>query len=98
MSKVRVHVLGTAQDGGVPHAGCGCVRCRAARSDPARRRRVASIAVEGATGKTFLVDATPDMPAQLEVLAAAIGRDAPTVDAVAISHAHIGHYLGLAFF
>src|SRR5438105_10167133 len=97
MGRVRVHVLGTAQDGGVPHAGCGCPRCRAARADPSRRRRVASIAVEGVTGKTFLVDATPDLPAQLEALAAVTGRETPSVDAIAISHAHIGHYLGLAF-
>jgi pyrroloquinoline quinone biosynthesis protein B len=97
-SPARVHVLGTAQDGGVPHPGCDCARCRSGRADPARRRRVACVAVEGVTGKTFLVDAGPDLPDQLEALACATGRGARVVDAVAITHAHLGHYLGLAFF
>lgn len=98
MAPVRVHVLGTAQDGGVPHAGCTCPRCQAARRDPARRRRVVSIALEGASGRTFLVDASPDLPEQLEALGRATGRGPRGVDAVAVTHAHVGHYLGLAFF
>lgn len=97
MAGIRVHVLGTAQDGGVPHAGCDCPRCEAARRDPSRRRRVSSIAVEGETGKTFLVDAGPDFPGQLDHLARATGRRQPAVDAIAITHAHVGHYVGLAF-
>ena len=97
MSGVRVHVLGTVQDGGVPHPGCVCGACAAARSDPKRRRRIACIAVEGETGKTFLVDAGPDLRDQLDVLSRATGRKPPALDAVAITHAHVGHYLGLAF-
>jgi hypothetical protein len=34
-----VRVLGTVQDGGLPHPGCSCVRCESARHDPARRSR-----------------------------------------------------------
>ena len=41
----RVRVLGTVQDGGLPHPACDCPRCEAARRDPARRRYVASLAV-----------------------------------------------------
>ena len=96
MPGVSVHVLGTAQDGGVPHPGCDCKRCRAARAG-GKRRRVASIAVVGKTGKTFLVEAGPDFRDQLDALAAATGRPPPAVDAIAITHAHAGHYLGLAF-
>jgi pyrroloquinoline quinone biosynthesis protein B len=94
---VRVLVLGTAQDGGVPHPCCGCVRCLAARRDPARRRTAASIAIVGEAGKTLLVDATPDFRAQLDALAAALGRPVACPDAIVVTHAHIGHYLGLAF-
>ena len=97
MPGVSVHVLGTVQDGGVPHPGCDCPRCRVARTDPKRRRRVVSIAVVGATGMTFVVDAGPDFRDQLDALAVATGRPPPAVDAIAITHAHIGHYLGLAF-
>ena len=97
MATARVHVLGTAQDGGVPHPGCACANCRAAREDPRRRRRVSCIAVVGVTGKTFLIDATPDLPFQLDALSRATGGSCGCADAIAITHAHVGHYLGLAF-
>jgi hypothetical protein len=64
-----VLVLGSAQDGGLPHAACSCPRCQAARGDPSRRRHVASIAiVVPSTGRRYLVDATPDLPRQLDLL------------------------------
>jgi pyrroloquinoline quinone biosynthesis protein B len=94
---VRFHILGTAQDGGVPHPGCECERCEAARSDRGKRRRASCAAIEGETGKTFLLEATPDFRAQAHALARATGRPPLAVDAIAITHAHIGHYLGLAF-
>ncbi len=93
----RVLVLGTAQDGGFPHAGCACSACAAARRHPEAARKVASIAVVGATGRTLLVDATPDLTAQLALLAAETGRDRLVPDVIALTHAHIGHYLGLAW-
>jgi pyrroloquinoline quinone biosynthesis protein B len=99
-----VVVLGTAQDGGLPHAACTCPRCVDARRDPGRRRRVASIAiVVPSTGRRFLVDATPDLREQLDLLPVvgthATGKvDRAPVDGVLLTHAHIGHYLGLEFF
>lgn len=99
-----VLVLGTAQDGGVPHVACTCSHCEAARRDPARRRHVASLAViVPATGHRFLVDATPDLREQLDRLPSVGshtrgGVDRAPVDGVLLSHAHAGHYLGLAFF
>ena len=104
----RLRILGTAQDGGLPHAACSCVRCNAARNDPQRARSVASLAlVLPAPGdeepEIFLVDATPDLRRQLhalEDLRAGPGDrvDRRPVDGVLLTHAHIGHYLGLAFF
>lgn len=91
-----VHVLGTAQDGGFPHAGCGCASCEAARENPLLRRRVSSIGIVGPTGKTLIVDATPDFGSQMADLSRAAGRASRGVDAVVLTHAHIGHYLGLA--
>jgi len=102
--RVVAVALGTAQDGGVPQAGCDCVRCVAARRDPARRRRVASLALQlPATGQSWLIDATPDLGEQLEVVhrlrpRPAGGPDRHPVDGVLLTHAHAGHYLGLAFF
>jgi pyrroloquinoline quinone biosynthesis protein B len=99
-----LRALGTAQDGGLPHAACSCDRCAAARRDPALARRVASLAVVlPESGRVYLIDATPELPAQLEALAdvrrPAAGRvDRAPVDGVLLTHAHMGHYLGLAWF
>jgi pyrroloquinoline quinone biosynthesis protein B len=88
--EVEAVVLGIAQDGGVPHAGCRQALCVEARKDPQKRRLVASLGLEDrASGKRFLIDATPDLPAQIERLGG-------TPDAILLTHAHIGHYLGLA--
>jgi len=83
-------VLGIAQDGGVPHAGCHRTPCVEARRGPSRRRLVASLGlVDPAAGKRFLIDATPDFAEQMERLGG-------LPDAILLTHAHIGHYLGLA--
>jgi pyrroloquinoline quinone biosynthesis protein B len=93
-----IRVLGTAQDGGFPHAGCPCARCAAARRDPALRRRVACIALV-LSDRVLLVDATPDLPEQLELLGDLRGERARCpVDGLLLTHAHLGHYLGLAYF
>lgn len=93
----RVVVLGTAQDGGVPHAACGCPRCQRAATDPAFQRRAPSLAIVVPGSKPFLIDASPDLPEQLRALGA-VGDD--RVDRVPLAgllltHAHIGHYAGL---
>jgi len=92
----HVHVLGTAQDGGFPHAGCACAACEAARADPALRRRVSCIGLVGESGQCLIVDATPDFSTQSADLSRAAGRRSRAADAVLLTHAHIGHYLGLA--
>jgi pyrroloquinoline quinone biosynthesis protein B len=93
---IAVHVLGTAQDGGFPHAGCDCPSCAGARADPKRRRRVACIGVVGASGQRLLVDATPDFADQIADLAVAAGARCPGLEALVLTHAHVGHYVGLA--
>ncbi len=99
-----VLVLGTAQDGGLPHAACRCTRCDAARRDPERRRAIASLAVViPATRETYLIDATPDVREQLDALprrdpSAAGGVDRAPLSGVLLTHAHLGHYTGLSFF
>jgi pyrroloquinoline quinone biosynthesis protein B len=98
-----VRVLGTAQDGGFPHAACEHEACRRARAGELAPRLVASLGlVLPATHEVFLIDATPDIRPQLDAL-----RDVRTlppdrvdrhpVDGIFLTHAHIGHYLGLAF-
>ena len=102
-SDVLVKVLGTAQDGGIPHLGCRCPNCERARQDPREARLVASLAVvERVDRKLFLIDATPDIRLQLDSALRIFGP-APadlkeTLAGVVLTHAHIGHYTGLMFF
>jgi len=100
-----VLVLGTAQDGGIPHLGAHAPADEAARRDPSLARTAASLlVVDPATGKRWLIDATPDVARQLEAAAAAApprtdaGGRTPILDGVFLTHAHVGHYLGLAWF
>lgn len=88
MAAPRAIVLGTAQDGGFPHAGCRCARCQGARADPRLARRVACLGLV-AGGGGFLVDATPDLPRQLEAL--------PRLSGILLTHAHMGHVAGLLY-
>ncbi len=98
-----LRVVGTVQDGGLPHAACSCERCERARTEPAHRRHVASLAIVlPKSEQVFLIDATPDLREQLVLLRGVRngpqGRvDRQPIDGVLLTHAHIGHYLGLAF-
>lgn len=87
-----VVVLGVAQDGGHPHPGCRRPCCAAAWADPARGHRVCSLGlVDPRTGRRWLLDASPDLGAQLHALG-----EGPLAG-VFLTHAHLGHYLGLAW-
>ena len=44
-TSVFIKVLGTAQDGGLPQAGCYCAHCLKARKNKDFRRFVSSVAV-----------------------------------------------------
>ena len=98
-----VVVLGTAQDGGLPQIGCRRECCISARVDPDLRRLVTSIlAVDPAHDRRYLLDASPHLPEQVELASdfgapeATDGRP-PLFDGIAITHAHLGHYAGLAY-
>ncbi|MFC1734192.1 MBL fold metallo-hydrolase, partial [candidate division KSB1 bacterium] len=95
-----VKVLGITQDGGLPQLGCDCERCTRARQDPRYRRFVASLGIVTSDGRTFLVDATPDIREQLAMLNDGVIRaetnERKPVDGIFLTHAHMGHYTGLA--
>lgn len=95
-------VLGTAQDAGVPQVACECERCDAARRDPTARRLVTSVVVaDPASGRRWLLDASPDLAEQVQIAAPhPPGRSRPAgrpplFDAILPTHAHTGHYTGL---
>lgn len=103
-SSVSVVVLGIMQDGGLPHAGCRCARCSAAARDPSAARLVTGLAVVDTrpdAAQVWLVDATPDIGAQLLALGDLLGphpyrRGRLRQPAgIFLTHAHLGHIGGL---
>ena len=90
-----VVVLGIAQDGGYPQAGCRKECCRKAWSDPSRRKWVASLGIVDGP-RRYLIDATPDFREQLRMLdEVAPAAASPGLDGIFLTHGHIGHYTGL---
>jgi pyrroloquinoline quinone biosynthesis protein B len=86
-------VLGRAQDAGIPHLGCTQTACVDRREGRLPAERVSSLGLRhSGTGRTFLFDATPDLPSQLHSLG---GGRVP--DGIFLTHAHIGHYTGLMY-
>lgn len=94
-----VYILGIAQDGGVPHIGTPFP----ARGNPLPRRGAACLGIaDPVSGERWLVDATPDIKDQLAMfdkgLAAVPEFSLPSPPAgILLTHAHVGHYLGLAW-
>lgn len=98
-----VVVLGTAQDGGFPQVGCREPACARAREDEQHRRLVTSLAlVDPRSGRRWLFDASPDLREQVERLEPLAplrtegGARPPLFDGIFLTHAHIGHYVGLS--
>lgn len=101
---VTAVVLGIMQDGGLPHTGCRCPRCRAAFANPAAGQYAACLALVD-TRETptavYLFDATPNITHQLELLADALGphpqrpQRLRQPDGLFLTHGHMGHTAGL---
>lgn len=94
LMSVEAILLGTAQDAGVPQAGCYCSNCQRARTDPTQRQWVACLGlIDHTTHQSWLIDATPDFREQLHPLRQ-LAPDCPLAGII-LTHAHIGHYTGL---
>ncbi len=99
MQETIARIVGSAQDGGVPQVGCSCERCNHARTNIQHARYPASLAIVNPSGKLLLIDMTPSLPRQLDLLRDLLpARKTMLPDAVLLTHAHIGHYAGLIFF
>src|ERR1039458_8586361 len=87
-------ILGTAQDGGYPHAGCTNTGCDLAWKYDSLRRYVVSFAlVDSTTKKWWLFEATPDIKYQLQLFRTLTHKKYKYLpDGILITHAHIGHY------
>ena len=89
-------VLGTAQDGGYPQAGCKKDCCEGAWGDAAKRRDVASLGiVDPDNGQRWFIECSPSFPRQVRRLDEASPKLVGKLDGILLTHAHIGHYAGL---
>ena len=97
-SDVILKVLGTIQDGGIPHMGCNKVCCLKYFKNNTFRVGVSSLGISNLKNETnYLIDATPNINHQLKAL---IGTSNPSekLNGIFLTHAHMGHYSGLLNF
>jgi len=94
---MRVIILGSAAGGGVPQWNCGCENCRDARAHGAGRTQ-SSVAVSADGERWILLNASPDVGAQIAARRALWPRGArgTPVQAVALTDGELDHTLGLA--
>ncbi len=90
-------VLGITQDAGYPQAGCRKPCCARAWADPQKRRHAICLAIVDPTSdERWLLECTPDFREQLQQLdSIAPPKSELGIDGILLTHAHIGHYVGL---
>jgi pyrroloquinoline quinone biosynthesis protein B len=92
---MKVMVLGSGQDAGIPHTGCNCTICAKAKKDAKFRRWGPSIAIFDEES-VFLIDASPDLKYQLDMLQYVINEEEKiSLSGIILTHAHYGHISGL---
>ena len=97
-SEILLKVLGTIQDGGIPHMGCSKECCSNYFLSKKSRIGVSSLGVSNLKHDTnYIIDATPNINFQLIDL---IGNADPSkkLNGIFLTHAHMGHYAGLLNF
>jgi pyrroloquinoline quinone biosynthesis protein B len=96
---VHVILLGTAAGGGFPQWNCWCPTCRVARREPerGRHRSQSSVAISADGRRWFLLNASPDVHAQLATLPLAepAGMRHVPVEGVVLTDAELDHTLGI---
>jgi len=96
-----IHLLGTAAGGGVPQWNCNCRNCREARQEGGRvrPRTQSGVAISADGQHWFLLNASPDLGAQIERFPPlhpprANTRGSP-IEGVLLTNADLDHTLGL---
>ena len=94
---MKLAVLGSAAGGGSPQWNCACPVCAAVRAGACPPRTQSSVAVSADGDRWFLLNASPDVRAQIEAnpcLHPHGDRTTP-IDAVLLTDAELDHTLGL---
>lgn len=95
---VKLIVLGTVQDGGSPHIGCLRSCCINLYNSPDPNRKVVSLGIlDETSGKSFLIEAGPDLISQWTILSDLSAGSVSQPSGILLTHAHIGHYTGLMY-
>lgn len=88
-----IDILGVAQDAGYPQANCARECCRSLQDKGRKGAKVSCIGIVDETNQqSWMLDATPDFPQQLELL-----KKYGELSGIFLTHAHIGHYTGLMY-
>jgi len=86
-------VLGIAQDGGYPHAGCERRCCADLWKNDSLKKMVSCISIiDPKSGLAWMIDATPDFAKQYHIITK---EHNARLAGIFLTHAHIGHYTGL---
>jgi pyrroloquinoline quinone biosynthesis protein B len=93
-SGVCVTILGTAQDGGIPQAGCSCQRCLDAHRDLKLRKYPVSLGILGVDGTKHIIEITKNLSEQL-VIWTPDKNELFIPETVSITHLHLGHVEGI---
>lgn len=97
-SQVSLMILGVMQDGGRPHMGCNKACCLDQDLGLRPREGVVSLGLfDREFDRRYLFEATPDLTQQWQNMQSVFPVDsAQAMDGIFLTHAHIGHYTGLA--
>lgn len=99
-NKQLIEVLGIAQDAGYPQIGCTKECCVDYWSGKETKKHVSCLAlVDNESNTYWLLDATPNITEQLQMLQASLKNQHPLSPPAGIflTHAHVGHYTGLMY-
>lgn len=98
MGGAMLTLLGIAQDGGIPQAGCTKPCCMNEFGGPTRIRNPVALGITTPEGSRHLLEASRTLPHQLILWSSLDGNPIDKVDSVWLSHAHLGHTDGLGQF
>lgn len=97
-------LLGTAQDGGVPQAGCPCQRCINVLNGKTPELYPVAMGIIDDDGNYHLIEASRTLARQLHLWAKStshLGDAKPTISAISsltLTHLHLGHVDGIGQF
>lgn len=98
MVKSVATLLGIAQDGGVPQAGCIESCCMNQFGGPTRHRNPVALGFTAVDGSRHLFEASRTLSDQLRIWSNSDGGQLNRIDSLWITHSHLGHIDGLLQF